>query len=897
MARFSTVRSFRAALLPILLSLASLAPTVILVIAASSNGDASSSPPRGLFQARLPLKVLSVLPAVTESAGRTRRGSGAAAAGGTAAAASATISGTDPIQVVFNRAVIALGSDFGFDASQVGGRAQAAGAAALQWGLPPSLLPFSLGCRGVDSVAGRARWVTSFVFRFDPLEEWPSDLTCSLTWNANFSAFDGTSWDESSPPPALQLLTDPLSMSLNIVFSPMTYAATGSWSTQTSSNSPTEAPPDAQLLLSFSSLVDINLLTNLIQLRTKANKVVPGVTTYVKPCPWDAFSSISVASLAADSTTTSTATTGTTSSTIDRCAVVTFTTASTGAETSGKAAVAAAMEAEWSKDSLSLSSSSLSELSTAGWGPFLPDTDFHVVMPRGSKYYGKAGPLKQPLVVEVRGAYPFRITTDGSEDGTSLSMVSRRITLPLPHGLLSPISDLKACLSLLHSGASKPGAAAAGAAGAEAVAFDLSRPSNGSLLLSAPLEPDARYTLTVAACPSVRDGFGLPLRASRIAITTEPLQPFLALAPRSLVLLDASTTTASTGGDISGSSGVWDRLWPLFLQLPPYLGSDMPPPLALAWPVTSLPVSTTPASSTSSSLFSPFSSSSAASSAAAAALSVPWLASGPAAEAEPWQQQGTKASSSSSASWSPFAVTPCTSSASSARFHFNSTQGGFSLSSPTLNASSLLAPSGMFAVRGSGCIHSDRDISTDTDPDAAAADAYGDVPPGRFGGGRKRRGKRGVQELSQPSAVVAETEVAAVMLQAGEKHAVVWVTWLSDASPVEGATVSLLPSESNKADSGSNPVALDTVTGKTDKSGIVLLALPDFNLQCGGFDSSESSSSQSPLHGSLVLDRSLYRPGDTVHVFGVLRQPGPDGKVCFFLVDSKLPSALHCTRC
>ncbi|CAI7797899.1 unnamed protein product [Closterium sp. NIES-53] len=816
-----------------------------------------------------------------------------------------------PHQVVFNRAVIALGSDFGFDASQVEGRARAAGAAALQWGLPPSLLPFSLGCKGVDSVTGRARWVTSFVFRFDPLEEWPSDLTCSLTWNANFSAFDGTSWDEAPPPPALQLLTDPLSMSLNIVFSPMTYAATGSWSTQTSSNSPTEAPPDAQLLLSFSSLVDINLLPKLIQLRTKANKVVPGVTTHVKPCPWDAFSSISLASLAADSTTTGTTTTGTTSSSIDRCAVVTFTTASTGAAISGKAAVAAAMAAEWSKDSLSMNST-LSKLAAAGWGPLLPDTDFHVVLPRGSKYYSKAGPLKQPLVVEVRGAYPFRITTDGSEDGTSLSMVSRRITLPLPHGLLSPLSDLKACLSLLHSSAAQPkdgAAAAAAGAGAEAVAFDLSRPSNGSLLLSASLEPDARYTLTVAACPSVRDGFGLPLRASRIAITTEPLQPFLALAPRSLVLLDASTTSASTGGDISGSSGVWDRLWPLFLQLPPYLGSDKPPPLVLAWPVTSLPVTNTPASSTSSSSL--FSSSSSVSAASSAPLSVPWLASGPAAEAGPWQQQGTKASSSS-ASWSAFAVTPCTSSASSSRFHFNSTQGDFSLSSPTLNASSLLAPSGMFAIRGSGCIHSDRDISTDTDPDAAAADAYGDVP-GRFGGGSKRRGKRGVQELSQPSAVVAETEVAAVMLQAGEKHAVVWVTWLSDTSPVEGATVSLLPSESNKAD-GSNPVALDTVTGKTDKSGIVLLALPavppefcgrasvqasvayssrsppssssqrlmllpDFNLQCGGFDSSESSSSQSPLHGSLVLDRSLYRPGDTVHVFGVLRQPGPDAKL------------------
>ncbi|GJP83852.1 hypothetical protein CLOP_g13954 [Closterium sp. NIES-67] len=925
MERASAVRPYRTPFLLVLLSLASLAPAVVLV-AASSNGDASSAAPRGLFQGRLPLRVLSVLPGVTESPRKARGRDGASAAGGTATAATARISGLRPIQVVFNRAVIALGSDFGFDASQVGsegagepGRVGGGGAAAaLQWGLPPSLVPFSLGCKGVDGIAGRARWVTSFVFRFDPLETWPSDLSCSLTWNANFTAFDGTSWDAASPPPALTVLTKPLTMSLSIVFSPMTYTATGSWSAQ-SSSFPSEAPPDAQLLLSFSALVDINLLPSLIQLRTKANKVVPGVTTLVKPCPRDTFS---LASLAADTTNTTNPSGASSSSSraIVRCAVVSFTAAPDGTKVSGKAAVAAALAADWSKDSRSVSNPS--KLSAAGWGPLAPDTEYHVVMPRGSKYYGKAGALKRPLVVEVRGAYLFHITYDGSIDGTSpINLMSRKITLPLPHGLLSPLADLKACLTLHHSAASHSKESMAAAAAA--VSFDLSRPSNGSLLLSAPLEPDAKYTLSVAACPSVRDGFGLPLRSSRMTIITERLEPFLAVGPHSLVLLDATSTatglaTAAAAGD--DSSGAWDRLWPLFFQLPPYLGADRPP-LALAWPVTSLPVPDTPASASSSSLFSSFSSSDSASAAASAgAVSVPWLASGPAGEAEPWQQQqGTKSQSTA------FAVTPCVPSASSSLFHFNGSKGGFSLASPALNASSLLAPTGMFVIRRASCVYSD---PNPTEEEANAVDDAVDTPRfdpsglGVRGGNGRRGGSGGVRAPKQPAVVVAETEVAAVMAQAGDEHAAVWVTWLSDASPVEGATVSLLPSMNEGDDL--NPLTFKAIKGTTDKSGIVLLALPavpdqfcgragiqasvtytsrfspspstsssserfmllpNFVLPCRDSGLSHSSS-QSSLQASLVLDRPLYRPGDTVHVFGVIRQAGPDGKL-------HLPEASH----
>lgn len=48
-------------------------------------------------------------------------------------------------------------------------------------------LPFTLGC----PVPGLSRWVTTTIFRFDPLIDWPADLDCALKWNTALKTFDG----------------------------------------------------------------------------------------------------------------------------------------------------------------------------------------------------------------------------------------------------------------------------------------------------------------------------------------------------------------------------------------------------------------------------------------------------------------------------------------------------------------------------------------------------------------------------------------------------------------------------------------------------------------------------------------------------------------------------------
>jgi hypothetical protein len=55
-------------------------------------------------------------------------------------------------------------------------------------------VPFTLGC----GVPGLSRWVTTTIFRFDPLIDWPADLACELKWNAALKSFDG------GPPPAVR---------------------------------------------------------------------------------------------------------------------------------------------------------------------------------------------------------------------------------------------------------------------------------------------------------------------------------------------------------------------------------------------------------------------------------------------------------------------------------------------------------------------------------------------------------------------------------------------------------------------------------------------------------------------------------------------------------------------
>ena len=73
---------------------------------------------------------------------------------------------------MFSRPVIALGSDFGFEE------------------LPEELVPFMFD----PEIAGRGRWVTTFIYRFDSDGPFATDLSIAFEWNLNLRTYDGTAF-------------------------------------------------------------------------------------------------------------------------------------------------------------------------------------------------------------------------------------------------------------------------------------------------------------------------------------------------------------------------------------------------------------------------------------------------------------------------------------------------------------------------------------------------------------------------------------------------------------------------------------------------------------------------------------------------------------------------------
>ena len=93
------------------------------------------------------------------------------------------VEGSQPIQAIFSRPVIALGED----------------------GSAPAQQPFQLSCNnypssgdGTQLQLGKFRWVTTFVARFDPDGEWPTDLDLDFSWNSNVTSWDGADLQEDN---------------------------------------------------------------------------------------------------------------------------------------------------------------------------------------------------------------------------------------------------------------------------------------------------------------------------------------------------------------------------------------------------------------------------------------------------------------------------------------------------------------------------------------------------------------------------------------------------------------------------------------------------------------------------------------------------------------------------
>ena len=165
---------------------------------------------------------------------------------GKAGAARLELAGREAITLTFSHAVIALGSDF------------SAGP------LPKELTPFEM----TPPVAGRVRWVTTSVVRFDPEGEWPPELELVLSLKPGLSTFDGRVLARNEPS-GWQFRTPALSMRVGRVSSASASELTGrTWSAALHPLAPgaVEVPPDATFELHFSGDVEVRRVSASLEL-------------------------------------------------------------------------------------------------------------------------------------------------------------------------------------------------------------------------------------------------------------------------------------------------------------------------------------------------------------------------------------------------------------------------------------------------------------------------------------------------------------------------------------------------------------------------------------------------------------------------------------------------------
>lgn len=81
-----------------------------------------------------------------------------------------TFENIEEITIAFSRSVIALGSDFGYEE------------------MPTEFIPFYFDD---PLIIGRGRWVTTSIYRWDPIDSWPLDIKANLIWNNDLTTYDG----------------------------------------------------------------------------------------------------------------------------------------------------------------------------------------------------------------------------------------------------------------------------------------------------------------------------------------------------------------------------------------------------------------------------------------------------------------------------------------------------------------------------------------------------------------------------------------------------------------------------------------------------------------------------------------------------------------------------------
>ncbi|GFH15938.1 A2M domain-containing protein, partial [Haematococcus lacustris] len=376
-----------------------------------------------------------------------------------------TLHSTFTLQVVYSRPVIALGSDFG-QGDPSGGRP-----------------PFSLSCPSSSkSPPGRFRWVTTTIARWDPDQDWPSDLDCTLLLNTSLTTYDGVPLNLTVGRQR-KLVTRPISFSISTVISDtMSNLTEGLWQSQQGMPDDIlpEVPPDAKILLSFTSPVNLTLLASSLQLRKLNTSTAEAMQLSVSPCS-------SVARLPPMPLLSSSRVAGPQSG-LATCAEV-----------------------------------------VVGAPGLANNTKYLLLLPAGSRYNTYSAPTRRDLNVSLGGLRPFRVPlrqdfrTNSSRFGSEVKY--RRLNAWLPHGLANTTTpeQLLASMSVCEVVDVMPSNLTC-----TPLTIESGRLLNkATLQLTVPgLLPKRKYRVAVAANQAVRDGLGQPLQASSAEFMTMELPTY-----------------------------------------------------------------------------------------------------------------------------------------------------------------------------------------------------------------------------------------------------------------------------------------------------------------------------------------------------------------------------------
>ena len=365
-------------------------------------------------------------------------------------AARASLSGRDTLTATFNRAVIALGSDFGSEE------------------LPEDKVPFSVslsqpGGGGGLSMEGRWRWVTTFVARFDPVDDWPTDVTVSVVLNTGLTTWDGVPLAAATAQEYvdLQFETPQVTMGVRTVRSAQAAVLTGdAWTAGYSD--PREVPPDGVVELGFSRAVDPALVQAALRIELAAD--LASGSSPPPPIATDAL-------------------------------------------------VVATCSSAWRLDPSCVTVDITAELAV--------DTEYRLVLPAGSQYHTLCGSTQQEHALTISGLrpfrFPFRQAAIPEQEWSRFEPRASRYDLWLPHGL-----DSSTTLEQLQSAIDVSPAVDVRMVRHSLSVIRMEPASDGS-----GFQPDVRYTITVAASSDILDGFGLPLESSSsIFETAEPTGMF-----------------------------------------------------------------------------------------------------------------------------------------------------------------------------------------------------------------------------------------------------------------------------------------------------------------------------------------------------------------------------------